>query len=169
MKRTRQRDRDMPGPQAPWDEIVPGLWMGGHYWTDPAGELQAVVVDGEFDLVVSLFTRSGHGPRAGVEHLVAEIPDGPLAPHDIAAVQRLAHAAVRALEGSRTVLVRCHSGYNRSGLVVAQALVHLGHDPAAAIRLVRRKRSPWALNNTTFTDYLATGLDVAYLLTGLQE
>lgn len=168
MKKTRQRDRDMPGPQAPWDEIVPGLWMGGHYWTDPAGELQPVVVDGEFDMVVSLFTRPGHGPRPGIEHLVAEIPDGPLAAVQINAVRNLAHTTAHAVRDGRMILVRCHSGYNRSGLVVAQALVHLGHEPSAAIRLIQQKRSPWALNNQTFQDYLTTGLDVAYLLTGLQ-
>ncbi|MGW5355354.1 hypothetical protein ACWERV_33155 [Streptomyces sp. NPDC004031] len=33
---------------------------------------------------------------------------------------------------------------------------------------IQQKRSPWALNNQTFQEYLATGLDVAYLLTGLQ-
>ncbi|MEV6731202.1 MULTISPECIES: hypothetical protein [unclassified Streptomyces] len=78
MRRTRQKDRDRPGPQSPWDEVVPGLWMGGHYWTDPAGELRPVVVGSEFDLVISLYARSGHGPGPHVEHLVAEIPDGPL-------------------------------------------------------------------------------------------
>jgi hypothetical protein len=125
VKRTRQRDGDFPGPQAPWDEIVPGLWMGGHSWTDPSGELQPVVVGGEFDLVVSLFTRPGHGPRHGVAHLVAEMPDGPLTPSQIGAVQDLAKAAAQAVSRGRTTLVRCHSGYNRSGLVVAQALVNL--------------------------------------------
>ncbi|WP_030717924.1 hypothetical protein [Streptomyces sp. NRRL S-237] len=52
-KKTRRRDRDVPGPASPWDEIAPGLWMGGHYWTDPAGELWPVVVEDEFDLVVA--------------------------------------------------------------------------------------------------------------------
>lgn len=61
----------------------------------------------------------------------------------------------------------CHSGYNRSGSVVAQALVDLGHESGEAIRLVRERRSPWALNNPVFVDYLNTGLDVAVPLTGL--
>ena len=168
MKRTRQRDRGVPGPRSPWDEIVPGLWMGGHYWTDAAGGLQPAIVSAEFDLVVSLFTRSGHGPRPGTEHLVAEIPDGPLVPGQIEAVQQLARATAAAVRNGRTTLVRCHSGYNRSGLVVAQALILLGGEADGAIRLIRRKRSPWALHNATFHDYLTTGLDVAYLLTGLQ-
>lgn len=142
--------------------------MGGHYWTDPAGELQPVIVRSEFELVISLFTLVGHGPAPAIEHLVAEIPDSPLAACQIEAVQDLARATARAVAGGRTVLVRCHSGYNRSGLVVAQALVELGHDAATAVGLIQEKRSPWALNNTTFRDYLTTGLDVAYLLTGLQ-
>jgi protein-tyrosine phosphatase len=142
--------------------------MGGHYWTDPAGERQPVIVSSEFDMVVSLFTRSGHGPRPGVEHLVTEIPDGPLTPQQIDAVQQMAHATAHAIEAGRTTLVRCHFGYNRSGLVVAQALVHLGHEATAAIQLMQQKRSPWVLNNPIFQEYLTTGLEVAYLLTGLQ-
>ncbi|MBR7832066.1 dual specificity protein phosphatase family protein [Actinospica durhamensis] len=84
-------------------------------------------------------------------------------------MQQVARAAARAVAGGRTTFVRCHSGYNRSGLVVVQALVELGHDVDAAIRLVQEKRSPWALNNAIFRDYLSTGLDVAYRLTGLQS
>ncbi|WP_405628688.1 hypothetical protein [Streptomyces sp. NBC_01174] len=32
----------------------------------------------------------------------------------------------------------------------------------------QQSRSPWALNNQTFEQYLSTGLDVAYLLAGLE-
>ncbi|WP_328951919.1 hypothetical protein OG778_32425 [Streptomyces sp. NBC_00184] len=63
----------------------------------------------------------------------------------------------------------CHSGYNRSGLVVAQTLIELGQNSSTAIALIRQRRSPWALNNQTFEQYLNTGLDVAYLLTGLES
>lgn len=166
--KTRQKDRDVPGPDEPWSEIRPGLWMGGHYWTDRAGELQPAVVGVEFDLVVSLFTLAGHGPPAAVEHVVVELPDGPLVPDQIGAVQQLAARVCGAVRAGRSVLVRCHSGYNRSGLVVGQALIELGSDPSAAVDLIRRKRSPWALNNEVFEQYLTAGLDVAYLLTGLE-
>lgn len=80
----------------------------------------------------------------------------------------MAHATAHVIEASRTTLVRCRSGYNRSGLVAAQVIVHLGHEATAAIQLIQQKRSPWALNNQTFQEYLTTGLDVAYLLTELQ-
>ncbi|MFF2074292.1 protein phosphatase [Kitasatospora sp. NPDC058162] len=167
--RTRQKERDTPGPSEPWNEVFPGLWMGGHYYTPPGGELEPAVVRGEFDLVVSLFTLPGHGPEPRVEHLVREVPDDRLSAAQLLAVQEAAELTTSAVRRGRRTLVRCHSGYNRSGLVAAQALVGLGHDPAGAIRVVRERRSPWALNNPVFVEYLNTGLDVAILLTGLNE
>ncbi|MER6401885.1 protein phosphatase [Kitasatospora sp. NPDC001603] len=166
--KTRQRDRGAPEPQTPWNEVRPRLWIGGHFWASPAGEVQTAVVDSEFDLVISLFTRPGHGPHPGVDHLISEIPDGPLTAEQLYSVQQLAVTAAEAVRNDRTVLVRCHSGYNRSGLVVAQTLIELGQDPATVITLIRQRRSPWALNNQTFEQYLSTGLDVAYLLAGLE-
>ncbi|MEV0748236.1 hypothetical protein AB0I75_24015 [Streptomyces sp. NPDC050273] len=64
--------------------------------------------------------------------------------------------------------MRCHCGYNRSGLVVAQTLIELRQNSTTAFALIRQKRSPWALNNQTFERYLNTGLDIAYRLTGLE-
>lgn len=167
--RTRQRDRDVPGPRSPWNQIRLGLWMGGHYYTDESGELQFAVVADQFDMVVSLYSKDGHGPAMGVEHHVATMPDGPLNASQIARVQELAAVTAQAITNGRNVLVRCHAGYNRSGLVAAQALIHLGYDARSAILLIRRKRSPWALHNRTFELYLETGLDLAHLLVGLES
>ncbi|MGW6972163.1 protein-tyrosine phosphatase family protein [Streptomyces sp. NPDC054952] len=167
--KTRQKNRDVPEPDEPWSEIRPGLWMGGHFWTDRAGEVRPAVAGDEFDLVISLFTRAGHGPHPAVRHLIAELPDGPLTADQLHSVQELARTTTHALRDGRTVLVRCHSGYNRSGLVVAQSLIELGHAPDAAISLIRQRRSPRALNNETFEQYLNTGLHVAYLLSGLDN
>jgi hypothetical protein len=166
--RTRQKDRDVPSPGAPWNEIRPGLWMGGHHWTDSAGELQTAVVKAEFDLVISLYTRPGHGPATGVEHRVAEMPDAALSAFQIGQVRQMAVIAATAVRTGGTTLVRCHAGYNRSGLVVAQTLINLGHEPRDAIQLIRQRRSPWALHNELFVQYLETGLDVAGLLVGLE-
>ncbi|WP_406447229.1 protein phosphatase [Streptomyces sp. NBC_00876] len=130
--------------------------------------MQTAVVGSEFDLVISLFTRLDHGPHPGVDHLISEIPDGPLTAEQLHSVQELAVTAAQAVQHDRTVLVRCHSGYNRSGLVVAQTLIELGQDATSAIALIRQRRSPWALNNQTFEQYLNTGLDVACLLAGLE-
>jgi hypothetical protein len=122
--KTRQKDRDNPPPESPWNEIRPGLWMGGHV---RAGE-EPVVAGREFDLVLSLYQREGHGPPIGVEHHFAEMPDGPLSEAQIAEL----------------------------GLTVPKA-----------IALVRLRRSPWALHNELFVQYLESGLPTARLLVGL--
>ena len=164
----RTKGRGTPDAGSPWDEIVPSLWMGGHHYRDAMGTRVPVVVGGEFDLVISLYVREGHGPSDGVEHWCAEVPDGPLTAEQIGAVSRAARLAAESIEQGRRVLVRCHSGYNRSGLVIAHTLTLLGHSTDDAIFLVRNRRSKWALNNSLFVDYLNTGLDVARLLTGLE-
>lgn len=166
--RSRRREGDVPEPRTRWDEVTTGLWMGGHVWTDGVRKHQDVVVGREFDLVVSLWTRNGHGPAPGVEHHVAPIPDDWLTAAEIDSVRRLAVVAADAVRAGRKVLVRCYSGYNRSGLVAAQALIELGHDNEGAIDRVRLRRSPWALHNPAFEQYLLTGLDVASLLSGLE-
>ncbi|MDX3249236.1 dual specificity protein phosphatase family protein [Streptomyces sp. ME18-1-4] len=168
--RTRRKQPDVPVPDRPWSEIVPGLWMGGHEFRGSGGELELAVVRGEFDLVQTLTrARQGHGPDPGVRHHVWPIPDGPLDGTQLAGVIRLAQAAGDAMDEGRTVLVRCYSGYNRSGLVVAHTLVHRGHSTEDAIQLIRSRRSPWALHNELFVEYLRAGLPTARLLEELAE
>ena len=148
---------------------MPGLWMGGHEFTGSSGQLEFAVVRDEFDVVLTLLRLPGHGPDPGVEHHVWAIPDGPLDGTQLAGVIRLAQAACDALDAGRRVLVRCYHGYNRSGLVVAHALIRRGRSPDEAIRLVRARRSPWALHNELFVEYLQAGLSTARLLEELAE
>ncbi|KUL30323.1 protein-tyrosine phosphatase family protein [Streptomyces regalis] len=167
--RTRRKQPDVPAPDSPWSEIVPGLWMGGHEFRGSSGQLEFAVVQDEFDLVQTLLRLPGHGPDPGVEHHVWPIPDGPLDGTQLAGVIRLAEAACEALDKGRRVLVRCYHGYNRSGLVIAHALVRRSHSTEQAIRLIRSRRSPWALHNELFVDYLRAGLSTARLLEELAE
>ncbi|MFE2824400.1 dual specificity protein phosphatase family protein [Streptomyces sp. NPDC059271] len=167
--RGRRKHPDVPAPDSPWSEIVPGLWMGGHQFAGRAGPAEDVVVRDEFDLVLTLLRLPGHGPDPRVEHHVWAIPDGPLDGTQLTGVMRLARAADDALEDGRRVLVRCYHGYNRSGLVVAHALVLAGHSADDAIRLIRARRSPWALHNQLFVEYLRAGLTTARLLEELAE
>jgi protein-tyrosine phosphatase len=163
----RIKYRGEPDPLSAWDEIIPGLFMGGHIRQAPSGERIPVIVAAEFDVVLSLYRKDGHGPADAVEHHCREIPDGPLTAAQLTDVCELAEMATVAVRAGRKVLARCHSGYNRSGLVAAQALVLLGYRVDDAIFLVRYRRSKWALNNRLFVDYLTTGLDVARLLVDL--
>ncbi|WP_436774294.1 protein-tyrosine phosphatase family protein [Yinghuangia sp. YIM S09857] len=165
--RVRQRDRDTPGPDSPWNEIIHNLWMGGHFYRSPWGAYEPAIVRNQFDVVVSLHESDGHGPSPGTEHHCAAIPDDPLTPEQLATVESLATTVRGALREGRRTLVRCQAGYNRSGLVVAQTLVELGYDAPTAIKIIRERRSPFALNNEVFVDYLETGLNIARLLTDL--
>ncbi|MEU5521733.1 dual specificity protein phosphatase family protein [Streptomyces sp. NPDC047860] len=167
--RTRRNQPDVPAPDAPWSEVVPGLWMGGHEFRGLTGQLEFAVVNRQFDLVQTLLRMPGHGPDPGIEHHVWPIPDGPLDGTQLAGVIRLAEAACEALDDGRTVLVRCYHGYNRSGLVIAHALMRQGRTAEAAIRLIRSRRSSWALHNELFVDYLRAGLTTARLLEELTE
>ncbi|MFF4716098.1 protein phosphatase [Streptomyces eurythermus] len=167
--RTRGTQPDVPAPRSPWNEIVPGLWMGGHEFRDRSGRLELAVVRDEFDVVQSLLRLPGYGPDPGVEHHVWPIPDGPLDGTQLAGVIRLARAANDALDAGRRVLVRCYHGYNRSGLVVAHALVQRGDTADQAIQLIRARRSAWALHNDLFVEYLRTGLATVRLLEELAE
>ncbi|AGS71806.1 protein phosphatase [Streptomyces collinus Tu 365] len=159
----------MPAPDSPWNEIEPGLWMGGHEFRGRSGGLEFAVVRDQFDVVLSLLRLPGHGPGSGTEHHVWPIPDGPLDGTQLAGVMRLARAAQEALDAGRSVLVRCHHGYNRSGLVVAHTLVRRGLTAEEAITLIRVRRSPWALHNELFVEYLTAGLATARLLEELAE
>ncbi|MGW2710000.1 protein-tyrosine phosphatase family protein [Streptomyces sp. NPDC001356] len=167
--RTRGTQPDVPAPDSPWSEIVPGLWMGGHEFRGRSGRLEFAVVRDEFDVVQSLLRLPGYGPDPGVEHHVWPIPDGPLDGTQLAGVIRLARAANEALDAGRRVLVRCYHGYNRSGLVIAHALVQRGGSADQAIRLIRARRSAWALHNELFVEYLRAGLPTVRLLEELAE
>jgi Predicted protein-tyrosine phosphatase len=149
---------EIPWATEPYSEIIPGLWMGGHYRADRDDQTLGVPVKvtDEFGLVVSLFQTDLHdcGPDRGIPEIVFRIPDGPLDKCQRRVAQDLANLIVHALSGNLKVLVRCQAGYNRSGLVVAYALMALDFSPIGAVLQVREKRSFWALCNSDFLDYL---------------
>jgi len=141
---------------SPWDEIVPGLWQGCHHYLDVEGELDhAVVLDiDDWDLIVSLYGRPGFGPFDDTEHVKVSIPDGELDGDELEQVRETAEHVAAAVLDDRKVLVRCQAGLNRSGLIVALALSHLGYRPNDAISQIRRRRSPDALFNRHFVGYI---------------
>ncbi|WP_431977616.1 protein-tyrosine phosphatase family protein [Micromonospora haikouensis] len=141
-------------PAAPWHEIIPGLWMGGHDFGDFYDPIPAIV-DDEFDRVVSLFHRPGHGPHPAVAHTIARIRDGKLHDYDLDMIRDLAGSLAADVRDGRKVLIRCQAGLNRSGLLTAFVLIRLGHSPTDAIRLIRARRSPHALFNEHFVLYIA--------------
>lgn len=126
---------DDEAPPWPPDEVVPGLWQSG------------LPLPGEqWDAVIDL--HGGEEELEDVEFYVHwRIEDGP-AP-DIPTLEALADMVNVFRHAGRRVLVHCHAGINRSGLVAAAALVRDGVTPDDAIATVREARSG-ALNNENF-------------------
>lgn len=143
---------------SPWSEVAPRLWVGAHDYVTDGHRVREAVVRDEFDVVVSLYARDGHGPDAHVEHHHFRMPDAELEPRDVANVDQLASLVAERLEQGRTVLVRCQAGLNRSSLVAALALVKRGWAPQEAIDAIRAARSPNCLFNRSF---IAHVLDAA--------
>lgn len=149
----------IPYPTTARDEIITGLWQGGHDY-QPGGlgtPVMPAVVGDQFGLVVTLFNAAprgiDYGPAAG-EHILMPIPDGPLTAEQLDTVRTVARRVASDVAAGLPVLARCQAGYNRSGLVVAHALVYMGFDPDYAIELIREKRSPYALSNSNFVQYV---------------
>lgn len=146
------RATSIPLCAEPWNEVVPGLWQGGTGVR--SGSLSACVVTDQFDSVVSLASATGYGPNEGVTHEVFRFADAALDYFHEQRIGELADHVVGELERGRKVLVRCTGGLNRSGLIIALALIKQGRTPDEAIDLVRAARGPWALCNGAFVTYL---------------
>lgn len=78
-----------------------------------------------------------------------------LSPRDAALVVSNARTVARYLQGGACVLVTCRAGLNRSALIAALAmcLVH-EMDADDAIEQIRRARSPHALFNPRFEQFI---------------
>ncbi|MFL6065576.1 MAG: hypothetical protein ACJ72G_12990 [Friedmanniella sp.] len=146
-------------------EILPGLYMGGtadHDVTSvPAVRRYPAGQPSRYDAVVTLYAWA-QPVDWEVEELRYGFGDGALTGVDLDRILRAAEWAWRRWQAGDQILIRCQAGLNRSGLVTALVLMLDGRDPEAAIRLIRQRRSPWALCNGHFVDWLAG--DAASLL-----
>jgi protein-tyrosine phosphatase len=74
-------------------------------------------------------------------------------------VREVASFIASLVTSGRRVLVHCTEGLNRSGVVVARAVMNMGLTSSDAVELVRRQRGPSvdgfpALGNQAFVDWL---------------
>lgn len=147
----------IPYSTNPYNLLVPGLWMGGHYYQDASsgGFEKSDVPDG-IDHVVCLHCAPWVSDCAppGVLFQGCAIPDGPLSDAQLAQVRFVAIEVLKTLHQDRTVLVRCKAGLNRSGLLAAFVLLRLRFLADEAIDLIRERRGPYALCNRAFIGYI---------------
>lgn len=150
----------VPAAYDPHNEVIPHLWMGGHYY-HPAHR-PAYLTDTDFTIVVSLHqeapeVRAQYAPPAGVTHLVLELPDDRLLQNELDAAEFYAAIVANTIKRGLKTLVRCHAGYNRSGLICGLAMRQLGYEAKETIELIRAARGPYALHNQHFLKLIIRG------------
>jgi len=131
--------------------VVPGLWQGSAPTPGMALPFDAVVL-----------AACGHqppgkrifGPRAEVVRVPLTDGGMPLSPRDLDRALRAAVWIGKTHESGKRLLVTCEMGWNRSGLLVALALVFEGYSADAAVMLVRQARGRAALGNAHFEAYV---------------
>lgn len=135
--------------------IYGGLYIGSR---PPPG---ARAAHAGFDLVV--FAAEEYQPpewrMPGVEVMYVPMQDVPeiLSKEQLRTVRLAGERIARALEMNKKVLVTCRAGLNRSSLLAAAALMRLTPMNALqVIRLIRSKRSVFALNNPAFVHAITT-------------
>ncbi len=95
-------------------------------------------------------------PGVEVIHVPMDDVDRPLSSSELRRVRRASARVARRLVAGRRVLVTCHAGLNRSGIITAGALILLtGADACSVVRRVRQQRSPDALSNPSFVEALS--------------
>lgn len=133
-------------PVEPYAEVIAGLFMASAAHS-PAEMLSM------FDVLIDVGGRDRWDGEPDPRYSFHALDDAPFIADEemIHAVGERIAALVR--EGKH-VAVNCLSGVNRSGLLVARALVELGYTPEEAIEAVRSARGPMALSNQRFVRFL---------------
>jgi protein-tyrosine phosphatase len=134
-------------------EVLPGLFMGTKLV--PPAEYESLGVDAIVDLEDWDVAWVPPVPTGSI-YLSFPIEDDD---HVEPKIREVAAFVASLVRSDRRVLVHCTEGINRSGVVVARALLELGWTAADAIELVRTKRGPsddvvQALSNGHFVEWL---------------
>jgi hypothetical protein len=135
-------------PADPYAEVLPGLAQASS-WLTPLELLDNHGFDASVD--VGGWDRSA--VMAGRAYTFLLLDDVPWI-EDPDAIHELGRAVADMVTAGQRVVVNCAAGLNRSGLIVGRALIHLGHSPRNAIRLIRAARGEHALFNRAFEEFL---------------
>ena len=137
-----------------WSKVLPGLYQGGTALGDElVQKRQAMITPKEFDTVITLYAWAnpvGWGVKE-LRYGFFDAGENAFDTGELFEVVEFAHAEWKA---GKRVLIRCQAGWNRSGLVMALVLMREGYSAEEAIALIRERRSPNALKNGAFVDFL---------------
>lgn len=131
-------------PTEPYSEVVGGLFVGS---------TSVAVKDQRFEAILTL-TETGNWAHPLVEELRWHwsVNDELLPEDELRFLIRWAHDQWH--ERGRSLLIRCGTGLNRSGLIAAATLMQTGMSMDKAVDAVIRGRSPYALVNPRYIDFL---------------
>lgn len=137
-----------------WSEVVEGLWQGGTGDHDIMQQPKFPVITRKtFDTVITLY-QFANPVDWHVKELRYGVWDGNAQDIDLKELFDLVKMAHTDWVNGKKVLIRCQAGWNRSGLVTALVLMRDGMEAHEAIDLIREKRSPHALCNKNFVEFL---------------
>jgi protein-tyrosine phosphatase len=128
------------------DQVIPGLWQGS---APPDADWRD-----RWDVVV--LAAAEWQPEMHARRAVLRVPldDARLSTTEAQLALRASKAVAEAVRRGESVLVTCHMGLNRSGLISALALRRLGYSANDAIAAVRRARGDYALSNESFVSFI---------------
>ena len=139
-----------------YSEVAPNLFMGGtddNATIDQAQKLRHFEGSNEFDCVVTLYAWAAPA-NWGVEERRFGFPDANIIEEYIPTIVELAQWAHAKWAAGKKVNIRCQAGLNRSGLVTALTLMISGLSADEAIKILRTKRSDYALCNREYEQWL---------------
>lgn len=141
--------------------MLPGLFQGGHQWAENGLQARdsrhsSISGDLSWDYVVSAYITDWETSWPQCDHrlvLFADTQKG-LDEETWRKIRSAADAVVSRWLSGQKVLIRCQSGYNRSGLLMVLVLMRLGLTAERAIELVRKRRGNDVLINPIFERYV---------------
>jgi protein-tyrosine phosphatase len=140
------------------DEVIPDLWLGGHTALDGLNKGQDI----PFDVVLSAAleiapNRFNHGAPVARHIPLDDTPtDWDASPQAWRMVVQAGRWVAAQWASGKKVLVVCHSGINRSSLIVGVALRFLGFSGPAAVEQIRKTRGYGTLTNQSFRNAVLT-------------
>ena len=142
--RVRLRDGEIEMPV--FSQISENLWQAGC-------PQNGIPLPGRFAHVINLAGVPAYRETHVLKtRTVVDMADSPT--QSMAIVDPLARLVADLAATGDDVAVHCQAGLNRSGVVVARALMHRGLTADDAIATVRARRHPKALYNEHFTRWL---------------
>lgn len=140
--------------------IIPGaLFVRGRSDHLPAADKAATLDALGIGTVANLWSREDPDLRAATNYIHHPMADGRLDPETVAGLEILAARLTGIIRAGDSVLVQCHAGRNRSGLLAALVARRvLGLSGKEALEYVRNAR-PDAVDNEWFEAYLEEGIE----------